>query len=122
MSEKINVQTNVQTLVAAVENRIRLESELDALRAENEWLRSGWLRVIQMENSCPATGGGCLAKRCGCVEEMEMLVNEAAPDPEVRPVWPPAGCIRIDSCERNGECMYLGCVNQGKKATPEVKP
>jgi hypothetical protein len=39
-------------------------------------LRRGWLRVIQQENSCPATGGGCLAKRCGCVEEMEMLANE----------------------------------------------
>jgi prepilin-type N-terminal cleavage/methylation domain-containing protein len=25
---------------------------------------------------CPATGGGCLAKRCGCVAEMEMLANE----------------------------------------------
>jgi hypothetical protein len=40
-------------------------------------LRRGWLRVIQMENSCPATGGGCLAKRCGCVAEMEMLAGEA---------------------------------------------
>lgn len=39
-------------------------------------LRRGWLRVIQMENSCPATGGGCLAKRCGCLAEMEMLANE----------------------------------------------
>jgi hypothetical protein len=39
-------------------------------------LTKGWLRVIQQENSCPATGGGCLAKRCGCVEEMEMLANE----------------------------------------------
>lgn len=39
-------------------------------------LRRGWLRVIQQENSCPATGGGCLAKRCGCVAEMEMLANE----------------------------------------------
>ena len=40
-------------------------------------MRRGWLRVIQQENSCPATGGGCLAKRCGCVAEMEMLVREA---------------------------------------------
>jgi hypothetical protein len=39
-------------------------------------LRRGWLRVIQMENACPETGGGCLAKRCGCVAEMEMLANE----------------------------------------------
>ncbi|WP_368416648.1 hypothetical protein [Falsiroseomonas sp.] len=39
-------------------------------------LRRAWLRVIQQENSCPATGGGCLAKRCGCIAEMEMLVSE----------------------------------------------
>ena len=44
--------------------------------AEIKRLRRGWLRVIQQENSCPATGGGCLAKRCGCVEEMEVLANE----------------------------------------------
>jgi hypothetical protein len=44
--------------------------------AEITRLRRGWLRVIQQENSCPATGGGCLAKRCGCVAEMEMLANE----------------------------------------------
>ena len=43
--------------------------------AEIKRLRRGWLRVIQQENSCPATGGGCLSKRCGCVEEMEMLAN-----------------------------------------------
>lgn len=41
-------------------------------------MRRGWLRVIQAENSCPATGGGCLAKRCGCVAEMEMLMREGA--------------------------------------------
>lgn len=40
-------------------------------------MRRGWLRVIQAENSCPATGGGCLAKRCGCVAEQEMLMREA---------------------------------------------
>jgi hypothetical protein len=39
-------------------------------------LRRGWLRVIQQENSCPATGTKCLAKRCGCLAEMEMLANE----------------------------------------------
>ena len=46
---------------------------------ETSKLRRAWLRVIQAENSCPATGGGCLAKRCGCVVEMEMLVREAEP-------------------------------------------
>ncbi len=44
--------------------------------AEIKRLRRGWLRVIQQENQCPSTGGGCLAKRCGCVEEMELLANE----------------------------------------------
>jgi len=49
---------------------------IDAAVAEIIRLRRGWLRVIQAENSCPATGGGCFAKRCGCVAEMEMLANE----------------------------------------------
>ena len=39
-------------------------------------LRRAWLRVIQAENQCPASGGGCLAKRCGCLAEMEMLIGE----------------------------------------------
>jgi hypothetical protein len=39
-------------------------------------LRRAWLRVIQSENQCPASGGGCLAKRCGCLAEMEMLIGE----------------------------------------------
>jgi hypothetical protein len=43
--------------------------------AEIKRLRRSWLRVIQQENQCPATGGGCLSKRCGCVEEMEVLAN-----------------------------------------------
>lgn len=80
----------------------RLKAERDAAvaalalyRAENgctrgqrttQWcgeaskLRRAWLRVIQTENSCPPSGGGCLAKRCGCVAEMEMLIEEAAHD------------------------------------------
>jgi hypothetical protein len=43
-------------------------------------MRRGWLKVIQQENSCPATGGGCFAARCGCVAEMEMLMREDAGD------------------------------------------
>lgn len=39
-------------------------------------LRRSWLTTIQAENSCPATGGGCLAKRCGCLAEMEMLIRQ----------------------------------------------
>ena len=54
----------------------RRSATLGQACAEIARLRRGWLRVIQGENSCPATGGGCLAKRCGCVEEMEMLAND----------------------------------------------
>lgn len=50
--------------------------EIEQLRAEIQRLRRSWLSVIQAENSCPATGGGCLAKRCGCLAEMDMLINE----------------------------------------------
>ncbi len=39
-------------------------------------LRRAWLRVIQLENACPASGGGCLSKRCGCLAEMEVLIGE----------------------------------------------
>jgi hypothetical protein len=39
-------------------------------------LRRAWLRVIQAENQCPASGGGCLSARCGCLAEMEMLIGE----------------------------------------------
>lgn len=46
------------------------------VRAEAARLRRGWLATIQTENSCPATGGGCLAKRCGCLAKMEMLMRE----------------------------------------------
>jgi hypothetical protein len=55
-----------------------MKAQVDALKVENARLRRGWLRVIQMENSCPATGGGSLAQRCGCVAEMEMLADEQA--------------------------------------------
>lgn len=46
--------------------------------AEIRRLRRAWLRVIQQENSCPATGDGCSAKRCGCAAEQEMLIREAS--------------------------------------------
>lgn len=52
------------------------EQVASAARAEAARLRRGWLATIQTENSCPATGGGCLAKRCGCLAEMEMLMRE----------------------------------------------
>jgi hypothetical protein len=50
---------------------------VDAEKALRD-MRRGWLRVIQSENSCPATGGGCLAKRCGCLAEQELLMQEAS--------------------------------------------
>jgi hypothetical protein len=39
-------------------------------------LRRAWLRLIQRENHCPATGGGCFAEPCSCLGEMEKLVEE----------------------------------------------
>ncbi len=48
----------------------------DRLAAEIALIRRAWLRVIQEENSCPPTGGGCFAKRCGCVAEQQMLIDE----------------------------------------------
>jgi hypothetical protein len=53
-----------------------LLAERDALRADVTRLRRSWLATIQAENSCPVTGGGCLSKRCGCIEEMELLMRE----------------------------------------------
>lgn len=43
---------------------------------EIQRLTKGWLRAIQQENSCPETGTKCLAKRCACLAEMELLANE----------------------------------------------
>lgn len=43
-------------------------------------LRAAWLRVIQAENTCAATGKPCHAKRCGCQAEQEMLIQEARDD------------------------------------------
>jgi hypothetical protein len=40
-------------------------------------LRRAWLRVVQAENQCPASGGGCLSAACGCLAEMELLIGEA---------------------------------------------
>ena len=69
----------------------RLREALTLYRAENgctrgqrttQWcgeatrLRRAWLRTIQAENACPATGGGCLSQQCGCVAEMDALLNE----------------------------------------------
>jgi hypothetical protein len=50
--------------------------EIEQLRAEIQRLRRSWLSVIQAENNCPTPGGGCFAKRCGCLAEMDMLISE----------------------------------------------
>lgn len=71
---------------------LNLARENDRLAAENkrmrgqrttQWcaeaseLRAAWLRVIQAENTCAVTGSLCHAKRCGCAEEQQMLIEEA---------------------------------------------
>jgi hypothetical protein len=89
--------SNVDTSAEAVERLAKLiamhgdDADATTLRAllvehaDVTRLRRSWLAVIQAENSCPATGGGCLSKRCGCLEEMEMLMREddaRAPEPK----------------------------------------
>jgi hypothetical protein len=54
---------------------MRCMSAMVAQRTEIERLRRGWLKVIQIENSCAATGQPCDAKRCGCEAERELLAN-----------------------------------------------
>jgi hypothetical protein len=113
--------------------------ELDALRAENARLREA-LHEIAANAAVPgfepeqrhaiwrmarAASGpyGQKERRAKALSELaEIDADLLDIEPEVKPAWPPAGCIRIDSCERHGQCMYLGCVNQGKKAAQEVKP
>ena len=81
----------IKAVVEAERERDEAIAALALYRAENgctrgqrttQWcgeaarLRRAWLRVIQAENSCPASGGGCLAKRCACIAEMEMLMRQ----------------------------------------------
>lgn len=63
--------------LTAIKAVTRANEQRDAAQAKAERLRRGWLTTIQQENSCPATGGGCLANWCGCIEEMKMLMREA---------------------------------------------
>jgi hypothetical protein len=63
-----------------------LRFTLNNVKADVTRLRRSWLATIQTENSCPATGGGCLSKRCGCIEEMEMLMRED--DARALPITP----------------------------------
>jgi hypothetical protein len=60
----------------AASKAFSLEADLTAARAEAVRLRRGWLTTIQVENSCGGSGKPCDAKRCGCVEEMEMLMRD----------------------------------------------
>ena len=68
----IEVTPGVFQLKALVER----DREIARLRAQQDRLRRAWLRVIQAENSCPASGGGCFTERCGCLAEMELLIGE----------------------------------------------
>lgn len=56
-------------------------SESDTSAEAVERLRAGWLRVIQTENGCHATGAPCHAERCGCAAEQEILIREAKEAP-----------------------------------------
>jgi hypothetical protein len=62
----------------AFDAAVDAQAERDAARAEVERMREAWLRVIRAENSCTADGQCINAKRCGCIEEMEMLIREHA--------------------------------------------
>lgn len=58
------------------EARIVLYSILLAAADEIESLRRGWLKSIQVENGCGATGKACREK-CGCILEMkELMAND----------------------------------------------
>jgi hypothetical protein len=51
-------------------------TDIEGMAAAVVLLRRAWLRVIQAENSCLATGQVCAAKRCGCAAEQSMLIEE----------------------------------------------
>jgi hypothetical protein len=78
------VRRQAQAMREAADRRLGIEAGwlkgkadlIDALAADVKRLRRSWLATIQAENSCPVTGGGCLSKRCGCIEEMELLMRE----------------------------------------------
>ena len=75
MTDKLTTLEIVRGRLA--NGRTIADSDVHKLVVEIDRLRRAWLRVIQAENSCPASGGGCLAKRCGCVAEMELLIGES---------------------------------------------
>ena len=51
-----------------------LTATLTSAADEIERLRAGWLRSIQAENSCAATGQPC-RERCACVLEQAALME-----------------------------------------------
>jgi len=55
-------------------NEDRKTAAWQPLMAENNRLRSGWLRSIQAENSCAATGKPC-REPCACVLEQAALME-----------------------------------------------
>jgi hypothetical protein len=50
----------------------------DCRRAEVAAIRRAWLRVIQEENGCVASGVSCSPGRCGCVAEQAILIKGGA--------------------------------------------
>jgi hypothetical protein len=50
----------------------------DCRRAEVAAIRRAWLRVIQAQNGCVASGVPCSATRCGCVAAQTILIEGGA--------------------------------------------
>jgi hypothetical protein len=82
----------LKAVAEAIRERDEAIATLALYRAENgctrgqrttQWcgeaskLRRAWLRVIQLENGCPPSGGGCLSEQCGCIAEMQALSEYA---------------------------------------------
>ena len=68
---KLRSETNGGGMLRWCDPRVANEAAI-----EIERLRRGWLRIIQGENGCATTGSPCDAKRCGCVEERELLADD----------------------------------------------
>jgi chromosome segregation ATPase len=77
IAEHAEVRDRVKAdLTAARDECEALASQVQEAQAQVARLRRGWLTTLQGENSCDGSGKPCDAKRCGCVEEMEMLMRE----------------------------------------------
>jgi hypothetical protein len=61
----------------AVRNISDACAERDRFSEELKLIRRAWLNVIQVENKCRVTMGRCFATRCGCLAEMEAIIDDA---------------------------------------------